>query len=197
MGRDAQENIYKPNFLFLPECRLVQDFTQINHRAGGLNKSGGVVDACDLFFQSSKFFCIDKIQLVQDNSVGEGHLLYSLVHGIVCFHLAQVRSHVLTVHKANNGVNAEVILDGSIAAECLDDRSWVSQACGFQQNSMEILATWDQTVEGSYKVAPNCTADATLFSCIVYIIEQISLLTCLNHEKYIYTRLSTQHKKKE
>mmetsp|Transcript_1033 Transcript_1033/g.1719 ORF Transcript_1033/g.1719 Transcript_1033/m.1719 type:complete len:217 (-) Transcript_1033:278-928(-) len=104
----------------------------------------------------------DEIDLVQEDLIGERHLMLRLVHGSVRLLLVEVHVDVLGVGQAHDRIDPVVVAHLGIRLDGVHDGSRVGEAGGFEYHGVEILSTLGELTERPDQVAPDGTADAAV-----------------------------------
>lgn len=105
---------------------------------------------------------LDEVDLVEQNAVGEGHLLNSLVLNTLRLFIVEALDDVLGVDHSDDAIEDEVILSEFVDEEGLRNRGRVGQTRGLDDDGIKELNTAVEVLERNAEVAADRAANATV-----------------------------------
>mmetsp|Transcript_15836 Transcript_15836/g.33853 ORF Transcript_15836/g.33853 Transcript_15836/m.33853 type:complete len:510 (-) Transcript_15836:225-1754(-) len=138
---------------------------QLVHRHARLlafHQFGEGVDRIDRLLDDRQLLLGHQIRLVENDAVREGNLLHSFVDGVLRPLVVEVREDVLAVDQAEHAVNAEVVHQGKVRGDGLDDGRRVCEAGRLKQHEVKILPAVLELPEGLDQIAAHSAARTTV-----------------------------------
>eukprot|EP00965_Chrysotila_dentata_P242178 6204736-Pleurochrysis_carterae.AAC.1 len=109
-----------------------------------------------------------KRERVQKRLSWSAYLLHSFVDGVLRPLVVEVREDVLAVDQAEHAVNAEVVHQGKVRGDGLDDGRRVCEAGRLKQHEVKILPAVLELPEGLDQIAAHSAARTT----VVHVLRQ-------------------------
>ena len=143
----------------------------------GLNDARVRVHGANPRLDAGEAFRIHKVDLVEQNEIGEGQLLGRFVA------LLKLRVQMPRVHHGNDSVKPGLLRHLGIDEEGLSDRRRIGEARGLDEDCVEPVGTLHQTAEDPDQIAPDGAADAA-------VVHLEHFLVGIHHEVVVYAGLA-------
>jgi hypothetical protein len=113
-------------------------------------------------FDRAQLLLRDEVDLVDDDAVGERHLLHRLVHRALGAHLVELALDELAVDERRHAVDAVVVLQHRVGVEGLQDGRRVGKPRRLEEHGVELLPPLLEAHELLDEVAAHRAARAAI-----------------------------------
>src|ERR1700730_11625106 len=156
---------------------LVEDGVESDLALLRLEDACIAVDRLDLVFHLLELVVAHQVGLVEQDHVGEGHLLLRLVA------LLELAQEVLGIDHGHDGVEAGPSLDLVVGEEGLRHRTGIGEPRGLDQNAVELVLALHQAFADAYEVAAHGAANAA-------VVHLEDFLVGIDHEVVVDAELA-------
>jgi hypothetical protein len=121
---------------------------------------GARVDLLDALLNRRQLSLLDEVGLVEEDAVGEGHLLDRLILHALGLLVVEARNNVLGIRHGDDAVEREFGLNVVVHEEGLRHRRRVGQSGGLNDHSVELCNLRVQVFERDHQISAHGAADA-------------------------------------
>ena len=128
----------------------------------GFNDRGKLIELGEPCLEGLLLVLGDKIDLVEQDLIGKGHLLLRFIDGTLGLDLVQVLINVFAISETNDGIDAIVIGHLGVSLDRVDNGRGVGEAGGLQKDGIELLAALGKLTKSADEISTDGTAHTSV-----------------------------------